>query len=414
MAAIFAHRGACYDSFVREVLLVGPQARDLAEIRAARLEERYRVRYLGADLDALDDFDPERFLADAARQRADAVVGTKDQSALLAALLAERRGLPGPRPEALLRSQHKPTSRALQQAAVPEATPRFALLDGLPPFPPPFFVKPVVGRLSERAFRIDDLAELARVAPPDRHTRRHGAIAALAGAPAGWAEGYLAEELLTGREVTLEGYVYGGEVTVVGVTDSVKYAGSSSFERFEYPSALGAEREEELAVVAARLLPALGFDQGFFNVEFFVPPEGPAKIVEVNGRIASQFAPLVRSLHGRSTYEALFALACGDAPRWRTGRPDGVAVSYVLRVFEDGFIEDVPEPEEGVEILVRPGLHLSAQGVNDAESYRLAIVYAAGETREEAVAAARDRAQRLTFRTTPVPPRPARAASPAS
>ena len=35
---------------------------------------------------------------------ADGVVGTKDQSALLAALLAERRGLPGPSPQALIAS----------------------------------------------------------------------------------------------------------------------------------------------------------------------------------------------------------------------------------------------------------------------------------------------------------------------
>ena len=399
---------------MREVLLVCPQPRDFDEIRAAGLERRYRVRALGADLDSLDEFDPERFLSEAERDAPAAVVGTKDQSALLAALVAARRGLPGPRPEALLRCQHKPTSRTVQQAVVPEATPRFALLDGRAPFPPPFFVKPVVGRLSERAFRIDDPAQLAHLPPPDRRTRRHGAIAALVGAPHGWAEGYLAEELVTGPEVTLEGFVRGGRVTVVGVTDSVKYLGTSSFERFEYPSAIPPGKEDELGAVAARLLPALGFDDGFFNVEFFLPADGPATIVEVNGRIASQFAPLVRSLHGRSTYDALFALARGEDPRWPASRPAGVAVSYVLRVFGDAFVERAPDPEEGVEILVRPGLRLSDQGVNDVESYRLAIVYAAAETREEAIAACRARAAGLSFRMRPVRPRPAPAASPAA
>jgi hypothetical protein len=153
------------------------------------------------------------------------------------------------------------------------------------------------------------------------------------------------------------------------------------------------------------VLPALGFDWGFFNIEFFVPDDGLAQIIEVNGRIASQFAPLVQGLHGRSTYDALFELACGEDPRWRTGLPDGFAVSYIVRVFEDGFVEAVPDPEEGVELLVRPGLNLSEQGLNDAQSYRLAILYGFGETREEAVQRCRERAASLNFRLAPVPVR---------
>ena len=167
------------------------------------------------------------------------------------------------------------------------------------------------------------------------------------------------EELARGAEVTLEGYVHGGQVTVVGITDSLMYSGTNSFERFEYPSAVSAEREAELSEIARRLVPALGFDGGFFNMEFVVPTEGPATVIEVNGRIASQFAPLVQALHGRSTYDALFALATGRDPVWRAERPDGVAVSYVRRSFTDTFVESVPESEEGVEILVGLGLRLS-------------------------------------------------------
>jgi hypothetical protein len=217
--------------------------------------------------------------------------------------------------------------------------------------------------------------------------------------------GSMVEELLTGEEVTLEGFVSAGRVTTIGVTDSVKYPGTLSFERFEYPSRLSEECQGELSDVAERVLPALGFDGGFFNVEFFVPEAGPAQIIEVNGRIASQFAPLVQGLHGRSTYDALFDLACGDEPRWNTGLPDGFAVSYAMRVFEDAFVEGVPDPEEGVEVLVRPGLALSEQGQNDPQSYRLAILYGFGETREEAVDRCRERAQRLNFRLAPVPVR---------
>ena len=390
---------------MKDILVVCPQERDIRSIEAAELEQRFRVRYVGSDLDQLETFDPAAFLAEYAQVPADGIVATKDQSALLAALLAERRGLAGPSTAALIACQHKPISRAIQERAAPESTPRFAILDGRLPFPLPVFVKPVVGRLSQNAYRIDEPEDLLQLHEADRYTNRYAEIAALAGAPRESAHGFLVEELLTGEEVTLEGYVHKGRVVTIGVTDSVKYPGTLSFERFEYPSILSPERQTELSDIAERVLPALGFDTAFFNVEFFVPESGPAQIIEVNGRIASQFAPLVAGLHGRSTYDALFELASGEDPGWQTGIPDGVGVSWCVRVFTDAFVEGVPDPEEDVEILVRPGLFLSEQGVNDAQSYRLAILHGFGETREEAAERCRRRAAALNFRLAPLPVR---------
>jgi ATP-grasp domain len=390
---------------MKDILVLAPQERDLAAIRAAGLEERYGVDFVGSDLDQLESFDPRGFLAAAEQLPAQGVVATKDSSGLLAAVLAERRGLPGPRPEAVLRIQHKPTARAVQREVAPEATPRFALLDSRSSLPFPFFVKPVVGRLSQNAYRIDTADDLLQLHAAGADVSRYAGIVELAGGDPASVTGFLAEELLAGAEVTLEGYVHRGRVTVVGVTDSVKYPGTLSFERFEYPTALPADRQDELADVAARVLPALGFDDGFFNVEYFVPETGPAKIIEVNARIASQFAPLLLGLHGRSSYDALFRLALGEDPEWSVGPPDGVAISYALRAFEDALVEVVPEPEPDLEILVQPGLRLSEQGVNDSQSYRLAIFTGFGETREEAVARVRERAAALSFQLAPALPR---------
>jgi biotin carboxylase len=164
-----------------------------------------------------------------------------------------------------------------------------------------------------------------------------------------------------------------------------------------YPSALPRQRLDELGELAAALVPAHGLDACFFNIEFFVPDDGRAQIVELNPRIASQFSPLVEAVHGRPTYNALFALACGADPAWDGSNPNGVAISYVVRVFEDALVEAVPEPQDGLEILVRPGLRLSEQGTNDTASYRLAIFTEWGETREAALRRCRQRAQSLRF-----------------
>ena len=128
------------------------------------------------------------------------------------------------------------------------------------------------------------------------------------------------------------------------------------------------------------------------------PAAGPVTLIEVNGRLASQFAPLVQAAHGRSTYDALFRLACGDDPDWHPHPPECHGVSYVVRRFEDAYVEAVPMPEPGLEVLVEPGRRLSEQGTNDAQSYRLAILYARGGSREQALERAKERADALSFR----------------
>ena len=391
---------------MRDLLVLCPQERDRKAVRAAGLDDRFAVAFVGDDLDRMEPFDPAGLLEDAATVPADGVVGTKDQSALLAAVLAERRGLPGPKPGALLACQHKPTSREIQRRVAPASTPRTALLGNGAPLEPPFFVKPVVGRLSQGALRVDEPGMLAALEAPDGYAERYEAVAALAGGVRGRAHGFLAEELLDGLEVTLEGYVHRGRVTTIGVTDSVMYPGTISFERFEYPSRLPEERLAELASLAERLVLAHGLDDASFNLEFFVPVHGPPGIIELNGRLASQFAPLVHRLHGRSTYDVLFELARGDDPAWRPGAPDGIGISYVVRVFEDALVEAVPEPDDGLELLVAPGRLLSEQGQNDAESFRLAILTGFGENRAEAIARCRERVARLSFRLSPAPARP--------
>ena len=97
-------------------------------------------------------------------------------------------------------------------------------------------------------------------------------------------------------------------------------------------------------------MPALGFDDSLFNIEFFVDADGTAKIVEVNGRMASQFAPLVRAVHGVSTYRIQLELATGGSPTVPEPRTDMVASSFVLRRYvEDAVVASVPDPSAVVE-----------------------------------------------------------------
>ncbi len=164
------------------------------------------------------------------------------QRRALCALAAQRRGLPGPTPEAVFACQYKPASRRCQQAVLPSAVPRFAIFDRASAFEPPFFVNPAFGTLSGGVHRFDALHQLDALRP-SCHARRYAAIAAAMGLAPADARAHLMEEVLIGDEVTLEGFVHEGRFTPIGITDSVKYAGTDSFECIVYPTRLPEDRQ---------------------------------------------------------------------------------------------------------------------------------------------------------------------------
>jgi hypothetical protein len=306
-------------------------------------------------------------IVESEQPRPDGVFGSSDATAHVAAETADRLGLPGPGLAAFMRCHDKLACREIGARAVPEATPRFAAVDAttaptVPPLPLPFFLKPAQAHLSQHASRIDSA---------------DGFRTAVAAAAADGFTRLIAEELLEGALVTFEGFVAGGAVTTVGVTDAVLHENGISFMRFEYPSRLPADTTAAMSSVAERLMPALGFDQSLFNIEFFVTPRG-VRVVEVNGRVASQFGPLVRAVHGVSTYELGLDLAAGGRPTLPPPQPGRVAASFVQRTWQDARVVALPDmehvhaefPDAVVEVLVRPGQRLS-ENDDDPLSHRL-------------------------------------------
>lgn len=137
---------------------------------AAQLPGLQRLSY---DLETYGDdvehnpgaFDADRFIAEAVEHlRASGVDGVTSSGdypgCLVAAFIARELGLPGPEPESVLRCSHKYYARLAQQAAVPEATPRFERIDpdafdqDSLTLSFPLFVKPVKSWFSQYARRV--------------------------------------------------------------------------------------------------------------------------------------------------------------------------------------------------------------------------------------------------------------------
>jgi hypothetical protein len=396
------------------VLAICPTARDRAHFARPEIRQHYALEFRGTDEATHEPgFDARQFLSETLeevrrrREEFDGVVGIDDFPAcMLAALVAEAFGYSFPSFESLFLCQHKYYSRLRQQEAVPEATPRFHVVDSRQPLTPadislpfPLFLKPAKSYLSILARRLNTFADLVRAQAEAPF--RLGAVArmfdalveasALDGRHGGVpASAFLLEEVLSGQQVTLDGYVYRGHVVPLGIVDSVFFPGTLSFARFEYPSRLPPSAQERMGRIAERVLRHIGLDRTFFNLEFFYRPEDDSIwIIEINGRMASQFAPLYRMLHGIDMYAMQLDMALGKEPHgkpaWSPGRrADGVSASFVLRRFEDGLVKRVPSPgdldrlrehfpDADVEILVQEGKRLSDE-LQDDESYRYALI----------------------------------------
>ena len=133
--------------------------------------------------------------------------------------------------------------------------------------------------------------------------------------------------------MTANGFVREGGVTMLGTVDSVMYAGTDQFQRFQYPSALPAATLERIEALAAKLALGVGFTHGMFNVEMRIDPaSGEPRVIEMNPRAAGQFYDLFERVDGASLFDVLLALECGEEPRVR--RREGRqrhAARYVLR-----------------------------------------------------------------------------------
>ncbi len=379
---------------MRTVLVVGSNDRDRLNLADPALRDRFRI--VEAPLAGTHPREElERILAGTAPGSIDGVMGSNDRNAHLAAHVADRLGLTGPSPASFMACHDKLASRRWQARLVPDATPRFAPLDPFaagahePPLPFPFFVKPVTGHLSQLAYTVrtdDDLSSAVREAQEHLEAiaafddeLEHASFRTL-----------LAEELLTGDLVTFEGFMCDGSLTAVGVTDSIMHPNGISFLRFDYPSRLPSDVQRRIAEISERLMRGIGFNGSLFNVEFFVGTDGEPRIVEVNGRMASQFAPLAKAVHGVSTYELALKLSTGGHPEELPPGGDLVASSFVIRHYENAIVEAVPPvapildrfPHAQVEILVHPGQRLS-ENDDDVISHRLALVALAGRTHDE-------------------------------
>ena len=346
-------------------------------------------------LDFTDAEGAARALADAVRGREPrAVLGTDDQTAVIAAHAARLLGLPQDPPEAVEGARNKRLSRErLRAAGVP--VPRFHVLelggpvpDGLP-FP--CVVKPLVLSGSRGVIRANGPEELRRALDRIARLLRSPQVAVRRDAE---LSRVLIEEFLPGPEVALEGLLTRGELTVLALFDKPDPLDGPYFEETLYvtPSRHPALLQQAVGQAVAGAARALGLGHGPIHAELRLTPAGP-RILEVAARsIGGLCGRALRFGMGVTLEELLLLHALGRAPALpRERAASGV---LMLPIRRGGVLREVRGVDraravpgvDDVVVTAHPDEELVP--LPEGASY-LGFAFARGETPEEVESALR-------------------------
>jgi biotin carboxylase len=328
-------------------------------------------------------------------------------------ILCAELDLPGARLEAVVKCEHKYWSRIEQQKVI-EEHPRFGIvdIDGDSELPAgldfPLWLKPVKSASSELAFQVGDKRAFTEAVEAiregiDRIGRPFEVVLEHLDLPEEIADvggrACLAEEEVTGRQVTVEGYVFQGEVHVHGIVDSVTYPESTSFQRFQYPSSVPAKVAERLKDLSRKVITQIGLDGSTFNIEYFWDPDSDALcLLEVNPRHSQSHARLFENVDGVSNHQVMVQLGLGVEPTLPSGKGEyDIAAKWFLRRFSDGFVRRTPTADEveqverdipgvTVNIVAQEGERLSELASQDSYSFELADIFVGGCDEDDLVA----------------------------
>lgn len=403
----------------KNIFVIGPDELNWNKLQNLKGAQNYDFHELLAyeESHGAKTYDAKWMLAEAQRRldafdgRIDAIVSFWDfPVSLMLPILARRYGTRAPSLESALMCEHKYWSRVKQQEAVPDMTPGFARFD---PFDDdalekidlsyPFWVKPIKSFAGHLGFRIGSAGDFRQACEKMR-----AGIGAFSGPFDDLLEyadipdeirsgGFcLAEQIIGGKQVTLEGFACDGEIDSHGIVDSFRHSNRVSFSRFQYPSRLPGKVKDRIFAASRKVMKHIGFDNSPFNIEYFYDARSESlKLLEINPRIAQSHSDLFKKADSTSNHRIMVEVGLGKHPHWEKGRGEfRIAGKFFIRSFADGRVARAPTEEQIAEIrerfpgtivqpLVKQGQQLSEMLYQDSYSFKLAIVYMGAASQRE-------------------------------
>ena len=335
-----------------DVLIPCPSQRDrnalagMSEHRFHLLDAPLNPRTPSPELDLLAYTDQCRDYIKA--HSIDAIFYSRDVADIVAAVLCEEFGFPGPSVESVFLCLHKYYGR--QYEPHPVRCDPIDLADEQPAVTRyPCYLKPPWLNLGILGFKLDSADDLQRALAVAR--REYPAWSPLY---LPFFERYidcekfslasreimLVEDFVEGPQVTVEGWVANAQPALWAITDTNTYPGTRIIDNFSLPSRHPAHIKEMLAQQALEAISNIGLDNGFFNIEFWCH-DNAVTLTEVNGRAATCFYNLYRRCLGACIYEAGLRLAGGQSPPPPPRLTDVVGGQFNLITFGEDLAENL-------------------------------------------------------------------------
>lgn len=261
----------------------------------------------------------------------DGVVTFWEEDVPTCALIAHQLGLRGNNPIAALHARSKYHMRqAFQQADIP--VPPFRLVNSLESLRlacaeigVPAVLKPEWGSDSEWVTRIDSVDQACAIFTNIQNLVR--VQDCIFPYPAG---NFVLEGFLSGPEVSVEGVVQGGRVTLYAIIDKAAMDEDNFIERGECtPSRLPGAVQEEIRDMVCRGVRAMGLEHSGIHAEVKITPEGP-RIVEIGARMGGDcIHALVKRVYGVDLAEENIRVALG-LPAHTSPAARGCGISRTL------------------------------------------------------------------------------------
>ncbi len=341
----------------------------------------------------------------------DGIVGTHDSSAVFASIICDQTGKTFASVQSIINCQNKYLCRTIQKDHIPENTPRFALaLDYLKNpdmLSSPVFIKPVRSNISFGTHIIHkptDLEIYIGQETQDIAFFNQYFIDAISLSSQYFNQSnldtcnsFLCEEIISGDQVTIDGFVFDDQVEFLGMTKAVYYEYSNSFSHHEFPYTFSPELEAAVKANLSKLMIQLGIKNSFFNVELRAEEDKDSfTIIEVNSRIAFQFAKTIQSVKGYDPLHILCDISVGSKPDLNPVTQQelfDLCFNFELHAFSDKKILKTPTQSEYEEVkLYYPEIHIRnlihentylSDYKHNPESFRYCILDIPGNSKDE-------------------------------
>ncbi|MDQ6664639.1 MAG: ATP-grasp domain-containing protein [Acidobacteriota bacterium] len=346
--------------------------------------------------------DPEAAAELLAGETFDGVVAVADRPTEIAALTAERLGIPYHPPAAVRACRDKNAARQRFQSAG-LLTPEFSRfpLTGIPDYNRfPCVLKPLGLSASRGVIRANNLAQFQTGFTRIRELLARPDIVAL---HEDWNRYIQVESFIEGSEFAIEGLVTNGELQVLAIFDKPDPLNGPYFEETLYISPSRESRETQRAMIETTqtAVRALGLTHGPIHAEMRVNSQG-VWMLEVGARpIGGLCARTLRFDGGVSLEEIIIRHAVGEDVRGAE-LMDAASGVMMIPIPKAGIYEGAEGVEEAravpgiAEVIVTAKQGQKMERLPEAASY-LGFIFAKAETPDEVEQALRTAHARLRF-----------------